>query len=141
MSSAGSREAGPQLSLVPYQYAVIQVVPDVERGERFNAGVVLFCRSRRFLSARTSLDVEKLSALAPACDPETVAAQLEALERIAAGDALAGPLARLEQAERFHWLVAPGSTMLQPSDVHSGLTSDPAAALDRLFQRLVKSAK
>ncbi|MDQ4099890.1 MAG: DUF3037 domain-containing protein [Chloroflexota bacterium] len=126
---------------MPYQYAVIQVVPDVERGERFNAGVVLFCRSRRFLSARTSLDLEKLSALAPACDSETITTQLEALERIAAGDISAGPLARLEQAERFHWLVAPGSTMLQPSDVHSGLTSDPAAALDRLFHRLVKRPK
>ena len=124
----------------PYVYAVIQVVPDVARDERFNAGVVLFCRPRRFLAARTWLDPAKLAALAPKHDPTTVREQLAALERVAAGDPSAGPLAHLEQAERFHWLVAPGSTIVQPSAVHAGLTDDPAATLDHLFQRLVNRA-
>jgi hypothetical protein len=123
--------------LVPYLYAIVRVVPDVERGERFNAGVVLFCRSRRFLAARTKLDRDKLAALAPARDDEALARQLMSLELVAAGDPAAGPLAQLEQAERFHWLVAPGSTTLQPSAVHAGLTADPAAVLNRLFHRLV----
>jgi len=115
----------------------VRVVPDVERGERFNAGVVLFCRSRRFLGVRTKLDRDKLAALAPGWDGEALASQLLSLELVAAGDLSAGPLARLEQAERFHWLVSPGSTTLQPSAVHTGLTADPAAVLDRLFRRLV----
>lgn len=130
-----SEQDGARLD--PYLYAVFQVVPDIERNERFNAGIVLLCRSRRFLAARTDLDTTKLAALGPTCDPATVREQLTALERIAAGDRDAGPLARLEFAERFHWLVAPSSTVLQPSAVHTGLTADPAATLDRLFRRLV----
>ena len=120
-----------------FQYAVLRVVPRVERGEQLNAGVILLCRSRRFIGARTKLDVGRLAALAPDLDPATIRPHLEAIERIAAGDASAGPIARLEPAERFHWLVSPASTMIQPSDVHTGFSDDPAAELDHLFESLV----
>ncbi len=112
-------------------------MPRVERGECFNVGVVLFSRSLRFLGLRTALDQRKLAALAPGCDPAPIEHQLEALRAIAEGLAEGGPMARLDQAERFHWLAAPSSTMIQPSPVHTGLTSDPAATLDRLFRALV----
>ncbi len=121
----------------PFQYAIVRVVPRVERGERFNAGVVLFCRPLRFLAARTALDERRLAALAPGVAPATVLPQLEALAGIAAGDPACGPLAALPQSERFHWLVAPSSTVLQPSPVHTGLSADPAATLERLFAALV----
>jgi hypothetical protein len=120
-----------------FQYAILRVVPRVERGEAVNAGVVLFCRQRRFLAARVGLDVERLRALAPDADPAPLVAHLEAMARIAAGDPDAGPIAALDASERFGWLVAPSSTMIQPSPVHTGLAEDPAAALDRLFERLV----
>jgi len=120
-----------------FQYAIVQVVPRVERGECFNAGVVLLCRPRRFLGSRTFLDERRLRALAPDVDPDLVRAHLAAIDRIAAGDAAAGPIARMTKAERFHWLVAPSSTIIQPSDVHTGLCEDPAAELDHLFALLV----
>jgi hypothetical protein len=122
-----------------FQYAVLQVVPDIERGERLNAGVVLFARRHRFLQARVGLDELRLAALAPGADAALLARQLAGLERIAAGDPGAGPIAALPPSERFAWLVAPASTAIQPSAVHTGLCEDPAAALDRLFDRLVLS--
>jgi hypothetical protein len=121
----------------PFQYAIVRVVPHVERGERINAGVVLLCRPRRYLGARTRLDDMRLRALDPSCDPAAVRPHLEAIERIAAGDPAGGPIAALGLAERFHWLVAPASTIIQPSEVHTGLTDDPAAELDALFAALV----
>jgi Protein of unknown function (DUF3037) len=120
-----------------FQYAIVRVVPRVERGESLNAGVILLCRPRRFLGARVALDEARLRALAPDVDVATIVAHLAAIERIAAGDPAAGPIARLEPAERFHWLVAPSSTVIQPSEVHTGLCDDPAAELDHLFERLV----
>ena len=120
-----------------YDYAIVRVVPRVERGEWFNAGVVLFCRPRRFLGARVHLDEEVLRAMAPGCDPSTVRAHLEAIARTAEGDPSAGPIARLPRHERFHWLVAPSSTIIQRSEVHTGLTDDPVATLDHLFRTLV----
>ena len=122
---------------VPYDYAVLRLVPRVERGERFNVGVALLCRPRRFLGVRTWLDEAKFDALAPGCDRELVREQLAALEAVAAGDLSAGPMAALTQAERFHWITSPSSTIIQPSRVHSGLTTGPAATLDRLFDELV----
>lgn len=122
----------------PFEYAIVRVVPRVERGEMFNAGIVLHSRPRRFLDARVELDQELLRALAPECDPAEIRAHLEAIPRIAAGDPAAGPIARLTRAERFHWLVAPSSTVVQASDVHTGLTDDPAATLDHLFRTLVQ---
>jgi len=122
----------------PFQYAALRVVPRVERGEVMNAGVVLFCRPLRFLAARTHLDAGLLRALAPGCEPAAVESLLAAVERIAAGDGRGGPIAALPASERFHWLVAPSSTIVQPGPVHTGLTSDPAAELGRLFAALVE---
>ena len=121
----------------PFQYAIVRIVPRVERGERLNAGVILLCRPKRYLAARTTLDRARLEALAPDSDPDAVRPHLAAIERIAAGDPSAGPIASLTQGERFHGLVSPSSTVIQPSAVHTGLTDDPAGALDRLFAELV----
>ena len=121
-----------------FQYAVVRVVPRVERGESLNAGVILLCRPRRFLAARVGLDAARLRALAPDVDPATIETHLAAIERMAAGDPAAGPIAALGQGERFHWLVAPSSTVIQPSEVHTGLCDDPAAELDHLFEGLVR---
>jgi hypothetical protein len=128
----------PDVADQPFQYAIIRVVPRVERGECMNAGVVLLCRSKRFLAARVGLDVARLQALAPGIDPATIEEHLAAIERVAAGDPEAGPIARLGQGERFHWLVAPSSTVIQPSEVHTGLSDDPGAELNHLFERLVR---
>lgn len=122
----------------PFEYAIVRVVPRVERGEAFNAGIVLMSRPKRYLGARTELDETLLAALAPDCDPETVREHLALVDRIAAADPDAGPIAALSMAERFHWLVSPSSTMIQPSPVHTGLTADPAATLDHLFRTLVR---
>jgi hypothetical protein len=130
------REAHPR-ARKPFEYAIVRVVPRVERGERFNAGIVVHSRPHRFLGARTTLDEALLHALAPDCDPAVVRPHLDAIARIARGDPDAGPIARLSPAERFHWLVAPSSTIVETSDVHTGLTDDPAAELDRLFRALV----
>jgi DUF3037 family protein len=121
-----------------FQYAVIRVVPRVERGESLNAGVILLCRPKRFLAARVGLDAARLRALAPDVDPATIETHLAAIERIAAGDRSAGPIAALGQGERFHWLVAPSSTVIQPSEVHTGVCDDPGEELDHLFEGLVR---
>lgn len=121
----------------PFSYAIVRVVPRVERGEAFNAGVVLHCRQRGFLGARVALDERKLAALAPDIAPATVRPYLDAIVRVAEGDPAAGPIARLDRPERFGWLAAPSSTMIQPSPVHTGLCEDPAATLDALFDDLV----
>ena len=117
----------------PFQYAVLRLVPRVEREEFVNVGVIVFCRTRRFLRARVALDPRRIEALAPGFDLETVREHLDARVRVAAGDPDAGPIAALPQSERFHWLVAPSSTMIQTSSVHSGLCDEPEALLDRLF--------
>jgi Protein of unknown function (DUF3037) len=131
-------EAGEALEKVQFQYAVVRVVPRVERGETLNAGVIVLSRPRRFLGARVSLDEARLRAIAPDADPATILPHLAAIERIAAGDPSAGPIAKLSIAERFHWLTAPSSTVIQPSEVHTGLCEDPEAELDHLFERLVR---
>lgn len=121
-----------------FQYAIVRVVPRVERGECLNAGVILLCRPKRFLAARTHLDEGRLRALAPDVDPATIRPHLTAIERIAAGDPEGGPMARLELAERFHWLVAPSSTVIQASEAHTGLCDDPDLELEHLVERLVR---
>jgi hypothetical protein len=128
----------PEQPRSQFQYAIIRVVPRVERGECLNAGVVMLCRPRRFLAAKVGLDEARLRALAPDADPATVLPHLAAIERIAAGDPSAGPIAGLTAAERFHWLVAPSSTVIQPSEVHTGLCEDPAEELEHLYERLVQ---
>ncbi len=121
----------------PYQYAIVRVVPRVERGECLNVGVVLLCRSRRYLGVRIALDEARLAALAPDLDPAVIRPHLDAIERIVAGDPSAGPIAKLSIAERFHWLVSPSSTMITTSPVHTGLCEDPAAELEHLVATLV----
>ena len=121
----------------PFQYAIVRVVPDIARGECLNAGVVLMCRTKRFLGARVGLDPARLAALAPTLAPDTVQPHLDAIVRIASGDELGGPIAKLGMAERFHWLVAPSSTIIQPSEQHTGLCHDPQGELDDLFESLV----
>ncbi|HEY6890202.1 MAG TPA: DUF3037 domain-containing protein [Solirubrobacter sp.] len=122
----------------PFQYAALRIVPRVERGEAVNAGVVLFCRPLRFLGARTHLDEQLLAALSPGCDAKEVRELLTTIEHIARGDAQGGAIAHLPASERFHWLVAPASTIVQAGPVHTGLTSEPEAELDRLFRKLVE---
>ena len=116
-----------------FDYTIVQVVPRVDRDERINAGVILFCPAAAFLGCRIALDARRLRALAPDADVAAVEAQLEAVRAVCAGDAAAGPIARLSPSERFHWLSTPRSTVVQPSPPHAGLCDDPAAALDRLF--------
>jgi pyridoxamine 5'-phosphate oxidase len=116
---------------------VLRVVPDVERGECVNAGVVVYCRVRRYLAAKAQLPAGRLGALAPDLAQGPVREHLDALVAVAAGDAAAGPIARLDASERFGWLAAPSSTVVQPSPVHTGLCGDPADELERLFDRLV----
>jgi Protein of unknown function (DUF3037) len=122
----------------PFSYAILRVVPRVERGERFNAGVVLFSRQRGFLGAKVHLDERRLAALAPDAPADEVRVHLDALVGVAEGDPDCGPIAEMPQSERFGWLVAPSSTIIQPSRVHTGLTEDPAATLQALFAELVE---
>jgi hypothetical protein len=116
---------------------VYRVVPRVERGERLNVGVVLFSRPLGFLAARTHVDEARVSALWPELDLAAVRSHLGALERIAAGDPAAGPIAGLDLTARFHWLVSPSSTIIQPSAVHTGLCGEPERELEKLFRTLV----
>jgi hypothetical protein len=102
-----------------------------------NAGVVLFCRQRDFLGVRVALDQKRLAALAPDVPQAEIREHLEALVRVAEGDRSAGPIAAMPASERFGWLVAPSSTMIQPSEVHTGVSEDPQATLDALFAELV----
>jgi hypothetical protein len=113
------------------------VVPRVEREEFVNAGVILFCLERDFLAARVEVDEPRLRALWPEVDLELVGQHLTAIPKICAGSPDAGPIARLSLRERFHWLVAPRSTMIQVSPVHAGLAGSPERALDELFTQAV----
>ena len=121
-----------------FAYAILRVVPRIERGECFNAGVVLYCGERDFLAARASLDERRLAALAADVAPAAVRAHLDALVRIAEGAPDAGPVAALPPAKRFGWLVSPSSTIVQPSEVHSGLCEEPSETLADLFAELVE---
>jgi Protein of unknown function (DUF3037) len=121
----------------PFSYAVYRLVPRVERGERMNVGVVVFCRPRDFLGVRTALDRDRARALWPELDLDGLQPHLDALERVAAGDSDAGPIAQLDTTARFHWLAAPSSTIIQPSPVHTGVCEDPPTELEKLFAALV----
>lgn len=122
-----------------FDYAVVRVVPRVDRGEFINAGVVLYCLAQRFLGALVQLDEGRLLTLTPDVDLALVRSHLEALPRICAGGADAGPIGQLPQRERWHWLVAPRSTILQTSPVHSGLCEDPTQTLEHLMDRMVRA--
>ncbi len=120
-----------------FDYAIVRIMPRVERGEFINVGLILFCRTQRFLAARIALDQERLAALAPNFQPANVQAYLDLITRICAGGAGSGPIGQMSQAERFHWLVSPRSTVVQTSPIHCGLCTDPQVALTELFERLV----
>ncbi len=117
-----------------FEYAVVRVVPRVERGEAINVGVIVYAKAFRYLCTRIALDEQRLLALDPRVDLAAVRAALAAFERAC----VAGPLAERPLGERFRWLTAPRSTMVQPGPVHSGLTGDPGRELDRLFEALVR---
>lgn len=121
-----------------FDYAIVRVVPRVEREEFVNAGVILFCLERDYLAAKVELDRARLRALAPDVDLTLVQEHLAAVPRVAAGGEGSGPIGKLSARERFHWLVAPRSTIIQVSPVHSGLCEDPERALDRLVERMVR---
>ena len=126
------------VSRSPFSYAVYRLVPDLQRGESLNVGVIVFSRPRDFLGVRMQLDETRLAALNPGCDPAPLRPQLAAIERVAAGVPDGGPIAKLDTTARFHWLTAASSTAIQPSQVHTGLTDDPQRELDELFDKLVR---
>ncbi|HTB98631.1 MAG TPA: DUF3037 domain-containing protein [Terracidiphilus sp.] len=120
-----------------FDYAILRVVPRVERQEFVNAGVVVFCLEKRYLEARIRLDEARLTALWPDVDVELVKQHLDAVVRVCKGDAAAGPVAQLSERERFHWIVAPRSTILQPSPVHTGVCDATDGLLDRLEKQFL----
>ena len=125
-------------ALSAYDYAAVRVVPRVERAEFVNAGVILSCPARDFLAARIALDEARLLALDPTVDLDAVRAHLASIPVICAGGAAAGPIGALTPRERFHWLVAPRSTIIQTSAVHTGRCADPQATLEHLLDTMVR---
>lgn len=125
-------------ALSSYDYALVRVVPSVERGECLNVGVVLYCPEKRFLGALIHLDQARLLALSPLIDLELVERHLAFIPLVCKGGKAAGRLGEFSLSERFHWLVAPRSTIIQPSPPHSGLCSDPDEALRHLFKTMVE---
>jgi hypothetical protein len=121
-----------------YDYAIVRVVPRVERGEQINVGVVLSCVDVDFLEARIELDTARLLALDPRIDFEALGASLATIEAVCRGGETAGPIGVLPQRGRFRWLASPRSTIVQMSPVHTGRTTDPATALDRLMDTMVR---
>jgi len=120
-----------------FEYAVVRVVPRVEREEFINAGIILYCRDQRFLGVMFSVDEHRLEALCAKLDIDELREHLRAFEQIAAGDKNAGPIARLDLASRFRWLTATRSTVVQASKVHPGLCTDAGDMLARLHNQLV----
>lgn len=125
--------------LCPFDYAVIRVVPRVEREEFINAGVIVSCPSKNFLRARVELDYDRLAALAPALDPSTVRRHLDSIIAVCEGGEKAGPIGLLPPRARFHWLVAPRSTIIQTSPAHTGLCDDAERILERLLDTMVRT--
>jgi hypothetical protein len=125
-------------ALSSFDYAIIRVVPRVEREEFVNAGVILFCRARSFLGAAIAIDRDRLAALDPSADIEEVERQLALIPLICSGEPEGGSIAELSPSQRFHWLVSPRSTVIQASPVHTGLTGDPEAALAHLVNTMVR---
>lgn len=123
---------------LPYDYAVVRVVPRVERGEFVNVGVILSCPGADFLDARIEVDEARLRAFAPDLDVDAVRDNLAIIPRVCEGGADAGPIGALPPRQRFHWLVAPRSTMIQVSPVHTGRTGDPGATLEHLVACMVR---
>jgi hypothetical protein len=124
-----------------YDYAIIRVVPRVDRGERMNAGVILSCADLGFLEARVELDAAAVLALDPAADVEVIRANLAMIPTVCRGGPDAGPIGELPDRARFRWLVSPRSTIVQTSPVHTGRTHDPAGCLERLMDAVVRRAE
>ena len=122
-----------------YDYAIVRVVPRVERGEQVNVGVILSCVDGEFLEARIEVDPARLRALDPALDLDAIQAGLDAIMTVCAGGPAAGPIGALPPRGRFRWLVSPRSTVIQMSPVHTGRTTDPPAALERLLDTMVRN--
>jgi hypothetical protein len=120
-----------------FDYAIVRLVPRVERGELINVGIIVSCPTQQYLAAKILLDPARLLALSPSTDVTEIAEALDLIPLIAAGDPAGGPIAALPRGERFHWLVAPRSAVIQTSPVHTGLCAGPADALEQLVQRLV----
>jgi len=120
-----------------FDYAILRVVPRVERQEFINAGVVVFCLEKRYLGARIRVDADRIKALWPDTDVELAKEHLEAVRRICEGDPAAGPIAMLSQRERFHWIISPRSTIIQPSPVHTGVCDETDGLLDRLEKQFL----
>ncbi|MEV2275552.1 DUF3037 domain-containing protein [Nocardiopsis sp. NPDC049922] len=129
---------GEERDRAVFEYALVRVVPRLERGECVNAGVVVYCQERAFLAARTALDERRLLAVDPGVDVAGVRRALEAFEVMCAGGAEAGAVGRERPGQRFRWLTAPRSTIVQTGPIHGGLTEDPAAEVERLLDRLVR---
>jgi hypothetical protein len=125
----------------PYDYAVFRVVPRVEREEFVNVGVIVSCPARNFLEARVELDEQRLASLDSGLDIESIRVHLATIPSICAGGEQAGPIGQLSQRERFHWLVAPRSTTIQTSAVHTGSCKDPAEVLEHLLNTMVRSTR
>jgi hypothetical protein len=142
MTSSANQNASPAASRTGwYSYAIVRVVPRVERGEQINVGVILYAPELRFLAARIELDAARVRAFAPEADLPLIEQHLQSFQGIADGNPDAGPLAALPQSDRFHWLTAPRSTIIQTSPVHTGLCADPDAALEDLLNDFVRQPK
>jgi hypothetical protein len=124
-----------------FEYAVLRVIPRVERGEAINGGVLLYCRALDYLAAKTHLDADRLRALDPTADVAAIERALSSAADVCAGAPASGPVGTEDRGKRFRWLTAPRSTVVQPGPVHTGLTTDPAADLERLMRKLVHQAR
>ena len=124
-----------------YDYAIVRVVPKVDREEFVNVGVIVSCPARNFLEARIEINEQRLTALDPNLDVESARAHLASIPAICAGGKQAGPIGELTQRQRFDWLIAPRSTIIQTSAAHSGTCDDPSAALEHLLQTMVRSSR
>ena len=124
-----------------YDYAIIRVVPKVEREEFLNVGVLVSCPGKGFLEARIELDEQRLMILDPTLDIESIRAHLATIVAICRGGERAGPIGQLSQRERFHWLVAPRSTIIQTSPVHTGYCKDTSALLEHLLETMVRPSR
>jgi hypothetical protein len=121
-----------------FQYALIRAVPRIERGEAVNVGVVLYSQGAEYLACRIALDADRLRAIDPAIDLDAVGSAVDAIRAVCEGDPAAGAAAEAPRRDRFGWLTAPRSTVVQPGPIHAGVTDDPASCLEHLFQRLVR---
>ncbi|MFC7331006.1 DUF3037 domain-containing protein [Marinactinospora rubrisoli] len=126
------------MTRAPFEYALIRVIPRLERGEQLNAGVILYCQSRDYLAAQCHLDTDRLHALDPDADVPGIRRALRTIEGVCSADRTAGPAARQDPGRRFRWLTAPRSTIVQPGPVHTGLTHDPGTEIRRLLDLLVR---